>query len=320
MRADRLLSLIMLLQSRGKMTTESLARELGVSRRTILRDVDALSFAGVPIYSAGGHGGGIALDSAYQTKLTGLQSAEVQSLFIASNTSILHDLGLGDAAERLLLKLLAALPAVQRSTVEHIRQRLLIDPSWWWNDTQSPPFWEALQMAVYEDRFVHVIYEHYSGEIVERMLEPYSLVYKGSLWYLIAQHNSEMRTYRIARFHQVTILDQVFVRRLDYDVSTYWQASLETFVQSFSEYQLILRIHPERTAFVKSLTPGRWQIVNDDRDDQWVDIRIMMESPMLAKMLVFALGEMCVILKPDDLAADILRDARAVVARLSPGR
>jgi predicted DNA-binding transcriptional regulator YafY len=151
MRADRLLSIILLLQTRGKMTAKALAQELEVSRRTILRDINALSFSGVPVYSQGGHGGGIALDEAYRTTLTGLNTLEVQSLFVANNNEALHDVGLGDAGERLLLKLLAALPNAQHSAADHIRQRLMIDPTWWWHETAISPFWEEIQRAVYED-------------------------------------------------------------------------------------------------------------------------------------------------------------------------
>ena len=130
----------MLLQTRGKLTTKKLAEELGVARRTILRDINALSFAGIPIYSEGGHGGGVALDEHYRTTLTGLHTPEIQALFIHSNQVALRDVGLNDASEQLLLKLLAALPATQRVTVNHIRQRLMIDPTWWWHDTQNLPF------------------------------------------------------------------------------------------------------------------------------------------------------------------------------------
>jgi len=105
MRADRLLSIILLLQTRGKMTAKTLAKELEVSRRTILRDITALSFSGVPVYSEGGHGGGIALVEEYRTTLTGLNKFEVQSLFVANNSDALRDVGLGDAGERLLLGL-----------------------------------------------------------------------------------------------------------------------------------------------------------------------------------------------------------------------
>jgi predicted DNA-binding transcriptional regulator YafY len=139
MRADRLLALIMMLQTQGKMTIHTLAETLRVSRRTILRDLDALSLAGVPIYTEGGHGGGVALDEHYRTTLTGLQTHEVRSLFVTNTGTALGDVGLGKASESLVLKLLAALPAMHRPTVDHIRQRLLIDPTWWWHDTETPP-------------------------------------------------------------------------------------------------------------------------------------------------------------------------------------
>lgn len=137
MRADRLLMVIMMLQTRGKMTTRALSKEMGVSRRTILRDLDALSLAGVPIYTEGGHGGGVALDEQYRTTLTGLQTHEVRSLFVTTAGTALSDVGLGTASESLALKLLAALPAIHRPTAEHIRQRLLIDPAWWWRDVET---------------------------------------------------------------------------------------------------------------------------------------------------------------------------------------
>src|SRR3982751_115398 len=111
MRADRLLSLVMLLQTRGKMTTQNLAEEMAVSRRTILRDIDALSVAGIPVYTDGGHGGGVALDENYRVTLTGLKESEIRSLFISNNNQLLKDVGLGDAAESSLLKLSAALPS-----------------------------------------------------------------------------------------------------------------------------------------------------------------------------------------------------------------
>src|SRR4051812_14094366 len=165
MRADRLLAIMLLLQTRGKMTAGRLAEELEVSRRTILRDVEALSMAGVPVYAEGGHGGGIALDEDYRTNLTGVQEEEARTLFLASNERLLQQLNLGEAAERTLLKVAAALPVRHQKAVQQMRQRFLIDPAWWWQDTQPPPFWDDLQQAVYEDRCVRARYERYDGEV-----------------------------------------------------------------------------------------------------------------------------------------------------------
>ncbi|MBL8164110.1 MAG: WYL domain-containing protein [Anaerolineae bacterium] len=316
MRADRLLAVLLLLQTRGKMTAGRLADELGVSRRTILRDVDALSIAGIPIYSEGGHGGGIALDEHYRTTLTGLHTPELQSLFVSGNTPALRDVGLGAASESLLLKLLAALPAAQRPAVDHLRQRLMVDPAWWWQDNQLPAFWDDLQQAVYEDRVIETTYEHYDGSIVERTLRPYSLISKSSLWYLVAERGGDMRTYRVARFHSLRLLDERFTRRPDFDLPTYWREHLQSFVDHFSEYGCTLRIHPERLAFVRWLMPGRWQELGTADERGWVTLRLVMDSILMAKMLVFSLGRAAEILDPPDLAAAVLADAHDLMQQL----
>lgn len=315
MRADRLLSLILRLQTEGKQTAQALASELGVSRRTILRDVEALSLAGIPIYSEGGHGGGIALDEQYRTSLTGLHTSEVRSLFVASNSTALDEVGLGEAGERLLLKLLAALPAAHRPTVDHIRQRLMVDPAWWWRDTDSPPFWDDLQRAVYEDCLIDATYERYDGSISERTLAPYSLVNKSSLWYLIALRDDEFRTYRVSRFHRVDVLPQTFTRRPDFDLPTYWKDHLQEFIDSFSEYKITLRVHPERVKFVQWLTPGRWRLLDESDDDGWVGIEVVMESPQLARMLVFGLGAQGQVIAPAGLAEEVRAEARALLGQ-----
>jgi predicted DNA-binding transcriptional regulator YafY len=316
MRADRLLTLILLLQTRGKMTAKELAEELGVSRRTILRDIDALSFSGIPVYSEGGHGGGIGLIEEYRTTLTGLNKLEVQTLFLSSNHHALHDLGLSDAAEHLLMKLLAALPKMHHSTADHIRQRLMIDPTWWWHDTATSPFWEEMQRAVYEDRMIETIYENYDGNITERVLAPYSLICKSSLWYLLAERDQELRTYRVTRFHSVRVLDQSFTRRSEFDLPAYWQGHVKNFEETFGEYRCTLRIHPQRETFVKWLMPGRWHIVKDVDEQGWITISLTLDSDLLAKMLVFGLAGFVEVVEPAELRESALAQARDLIQHL----
>ncbi len=313
MRADRLLALMLLLQTRGKMTAQALAEELGVSRRTILRDVEALSFAGIPVYSEGGHGGGIALDEHYRTTLTGLNTTEVQSLFVANNDRVLQDVGLGDAAEHLLLKLLAALPQAHHSTADHIRQRLMIDPTWWWHDASTPPFWDDLQRAVYDDRLIETTYENFDGEVVERVLAPYSLICKSSLWYLLAERDEEFRIYRVDRFHGVRVRDQSFSRCPDFDLPTYWQTRLQSFVSAFSGYHCTLRIDSERLSLIKWLMPGRWELLPESDEKGWLTVRLMMDSEVLARMLVFGLAGSVDVIEPPDLAASVVAQARKLL-------
>lgn len=315
MRADRLLALVMHLQTRGKTTTQALAKEVGVSRRTILRDIEALSVAGIPIYTDGGHGGGVALDENYRVTLTGLKESEIRSLFISNNNQLLHDVGLGAAAESSLLKLSAALPAAHQPSVDFIRQRIHIDPLWWWHDSQPLPFWDDLQKAVYEDTCIRVVYENYDGSISERLLEPYSLVAKSSFWYLIAKRDGEFRTYRAARFHNITLLDEHFQRDSDFDLASYWQAHLQEFTEALTEYAFTLRIHESRINFVKWLTPGRFQISGPADETGWLTIHVHMESMELAKMLVFGLGKDAVVLNPPELYEAVIQTAKVIVER-----
>ncbi len=314
MRADRLLAMMLLLQTRGKMTAHKLSEELGVSRRTILRDLDALSMAGVPVYAEGGHGGGIALDEDYRSTLAGLQDKEVRALFVSSNNELLSEVGLGEAAKSTLLKLLAVLPESQRPKVDHIRQRLLIDPAWWWRETQPQPFWELLQQAVYEDWCIRVTYERHNGEVAERELEPYSLVAKSSLWYLIARHGDNFRTFRVSRLQNVTLLDSHFQRQPDFDLSTYWQSHLTEFVETISEYNFTLRIHPSRANFVKWLAPGRSTFEPTEDAGDWLIAHLHLETLEMAKMLVFGLGRQAEVLEPPELKEAVLTSAKELLA------
>lgn len=318
MRADRLLTLILLLQTRGKLTAKELAEELGVSRRTILRDINALSFSGIPVYSEGGHGGGIALIEEYRTSLTGLNKSEVQTLFLTSNNQALRDVGLGNASENLLMKLLTALPKAHHSTADHIRQRLMIDPTWWWHDTVTSPFWDELQQAVYEDRLIEAIYENFDGTIAERVLAPYSLICKSSLWYLLAERDGELRTYRVTRFHSIRVLEQSFTRRPDFDLPTYWQEHVKNFENIVGEYHCTLRIHPEREMFVKWLMPGRWELVQVADERGWITFSLMMDTDLLAKMLVFGLAGFVEIISPAELTESVAAQAREVLKHLAP--
>lgn len=313
MRADRLISIILLLQTRGKMTAGELAGELEVSRRQILRDVDALSLAGIPVYSESGRGGGIALVDEYRTSLTGLNQLEVQSLMIMNNNHALREIGLGDAADRLVMKMLAVLPNAQRSTADHIRQRLLIDPTWWWHDPSMPPFWDDLQKAVYEDRLISATYENYRGAVTEKVLAPYSLVCKSSLWYLLAERENEIHTYRVNRFHTIRILERSFSRRKDFDLPDYWRIHLKSFENDFSDHNYVFRIHPDCVTTLKTVLPGRWRVTGEPDERGWLTVSINLDSDLMAEMLVFGMAGSVEVLEPPDLEQKIFRQARELL-------
>ncbi len=313
MRADRLVAITLLLQTQKKLTAQALAARLEVSPRTILRDVEALSRAGIPIYATGGRGGGIALDEHYRVTLTGLKEAELHTFFISSNVQLFRDIGLGDAAENALLKVSAAVPAQYQPSLEFICQRIYIDPIWWWHDSDPPPFLKEIQQAVYESRCIRAVYEHRHGGVVNHLLEPYSLVAKSSEWYLIARRDGELRTYRISRFHTLVLLDTHFCRSEDFDLITYWNHHLQEFASTTSDYTFTLRFHESRLPFVRRLMPGRSTIIEPRNGDGWVIAHFHVESMDFAKMLVFGLGTQVAVVEPPELHAAVVQTAREML-------
>ena len=184
MRADRLLSILMLLQTKGRMTAHDLAEQLEVSERTIYRDLEALSIAGVPLYTERGPRGGCALVDGYQTRLTGLTETEVQALFLLNIAGPLADLGLGRALDDAMLKLTAALPVASRAYAELVRQRFHLDTTWWYHTEDSTSCLQILQEALWQDRKLLLFYHEDGGAWSERLAEPYGLVSKAGIWYL----------------------------------------------------------------------------------------------------------------------------------------
>src|SRR5436190_23203286 len=198
MRAGRLVSLLLLLQTRGLMTAEQLARELEVSVRTIYRDVDALSEAGVPIYADRGPLGGIRLVDGYRTRLTGLTTQDAETLFLSGLPGPAAELGLGTVVTAARLKVLAALPPELRARASRISQRFHLDAPGWFQSAERLTHLETLANAVWENLCIEIDYPH-SGAPVTRTVDALGLVLKGGVWYLVARINGTMRTYRVSR-------------------------------------------------------------------------------------------------------------------------
>jgi predicted DNA-binding transcriptional regulator YafY len=310
MRANRLVSLILLLQSRGRMTAVELAHELEVSRRTILRDVEALSAAGVPIYSLSGFQGGIELDPNYRTTLTGLNEPEILTLFISSTSRLLDDIGLGEAAESARLKLLAAVPMDQQNAVSHIQQRIFIDSSSWWHQTASLKFWKELRTGVFEDRVIYIDYVRADNSQLERQVEPYSLVAKGSVWYLVARYDDNFHIYRVSRLESVVLEPDHFVRQPSFDLETYWQQQTREFVEVLRGYEFTLRIHASKLDFVHNLLGSSYKITEPADADNWLQIHLFVDSISYARMLVFELGTQAVIIEPLSLRESVMQFAQ----------
>lgn len=227
MRADRLISLLMLLQTRGTLTARELAGELEVSERTIYRDIEALSVSGVPVYAERGPGGGCALVESYRTNLTGMNTDEVRALFMLSiplliTPSPLAQLGLGQDLKAALLKLTAALPAAHRREEERIRQRIHLDSSWWNQAEEPAPHLHTIQQAVWADRMLRIVYQLEFSARVERVVAPYGIVAKAAVWYLVGARPGQVRVYRVSQVHEAEILEEPFTRPADFDLGAFW--------------------------------------------------------------------------------------------------
>ena len=228
MRASRLLSILILLQLRVRLTAEALAREYEVSVRTIYRDIDALSAAGVPVYGDRGPGGGFQLLDGYRTRLTGLAADEAEAMLMIGLPGPAGALGLGPAAARARGKLLAALPAAGSAEAGRIGDRFHLDPVDWYRAAEPVAQLPALTRAVLDQRVVAMSYESWTG-VRERVVEPLGLVLKAGAWYIVARGGRGIAIYKVAGISELVVTDTPFERPGDFDLPGCWAAELERF-------------------------------------------------------------------------------------------
>lgn len=315
MRADRLLSILMLLQVHHRLTARDLAERLEVSERTIHRDMEALSSAGIPVVAERGQGGGWSLLDSYQTTLTGLNLAEIQALFLAKPTHLLADLGWSQAFEAALLKLLAALPSANRQQAEAVSQRIHLDPTGWHHWEEEMAAFPILQTAIWQERQLQLTYERSDGKLVERLVNPLGLVAKGSIWYFVASVDEEVRSYRISRVHHATIMDTPCIRPAGFNLAEYWQQSLIEFKANLPRYQVMLRVAPN---LLPRLRYGGYfakieQIGSPDADG-WFPVSIRFDVEEAACAYVLGFGSQVEILEPLDLRDRVLQAASETIA------
>jgi predicted DNA-binding transcriptional regulator YafY len=317
-RADRLVSIVLLLQTRGRMTALDLAQRVGVSERTIYRDMSALSLAGVPVFAERGPGGGCGLVEGYRTTLTGMTEAEVRTLLLASAPGPLADLGLGGALDAALLKLLAALPATQRATAERMRERVYLDAASWGHSGEVEPHLGALHAAVWNERRVRLTYRKSNGDRVERVVDPLGLVAKASVWYLVAAQQERTRVYKVSRVLDLEVLDEACARLEGFDLARYWRESSTRFKASWASYPATLRASPQLVAALP-------QIYGDSADalleragppdvDGWVTLTMLFDTMESALGRIVSFGALAEVLEPPELHARVFALAQELVA------
>jgi predicted DNA-binding transcriptional regulator YafY len=297
MRASRLVSLLLLLQTRERMTAQELADELEVSIRTVYRDVESLSSAGVPVYGEAGHDGGYRLLAGYRTRLTGLTVAEAESLFLTGIPAAAADLGLGAAVTAAQLKLMASLPAELRDRAGQVAERFHLDAPSWYRDAEHIPHLTAVANAVWNQLTVRMRYLRWAQpQEITRVVEPHGLVLKAGHWYLVARGSGQFRTYRVSRILDVDVLTQPFDRAEDFTLATYWDTYLRQFDQRLYQGEATVRVSPDALSRV----PDSWtQGATDERG--WTEVTAPIESLDEAVRVMLKLGADAEVLAPADL-------------------
>ncbi len=324
-RTERLLAITLLLQARGKMTARHLAELLGVSMRTIYRDIDALSMAHVPVSMDYGPGGGYYLLSDYHIEATAFTREEAISLvlggMLVGNYSLFAD---DDALHRALLKLEATLPEEYRADVSAAQERILFDTKAWCSLPQTPAYLDIIRAALWKAQPLELLYPRRDGLGVSwRRIDPYGLVYKGlsrrqmrvGVWYLIAYCHccQHMHPYRVGYIQDVKVLDGTVPPRPDFDLQSYWRAARQHLEQSQS---LPLTLHVQAAARHHLREDGT---ILQEKPDGSIIVCLYMESIEAATSHVLSLGPHVRVLSPAKVQKAIVETARQIAAQYEIG-
>jgi predicted DNA-binding transcriptional regulator YafY len=321
MRASRLVQLLLLLQTHGKLTASRLATELEVSVRTIYRDIEALSGAGVPIYAEAGPGGGVRLVDGYRTRLTGLTAEEAEALALSGLPGAASELGLGTVLAAAQLKVDAALPPELRSRAVRMRERFHLDAPGWFRRDEPVPHLAVLSRAVWDEQRVEIRYRKRDGE-VRRIVDPLGLVLKAGVWYLVALsgRGRELRTFRVGRVQSVKVLDEHALRPDDFDLATHWAEAQQEFLGSWQTIPVVVRVHGDKRWLVRYLQdPTRAEAAlagaSEPDGDGWITLTLQFENEEMAGYELMRGGGDLEVLEPAVVRDAIAERAASMVAR-----
>jgi len=306
---------MLLLQVHRIVTARELASRLEVSERTIHRDMEALSAAGIPVFAERGAHGGWSLMEEYRTNLTGLNKDEIQALFATRPSRLLADLGLEKASDAALIKLMAAIPSASRSDAEYASQRIHIDTSGWNSSRELVASLPAIQQAIWQERCLRFKYQRDKDcEPAERLVDPLGLVAKGSAWYLVAAIDGQIRSYRVSRIVDATGIDQSFTRPEGFDLARFWEESAASFKDNFPRFYATLRAHPD--ILPRMYVAGRFarvEHVEAPDPDGWVKVRMRFQFEHEACEYALSFGNRIEVLDPGDLWEKVVEAATGVI-------
>lgn len=317
MRASRLLSILILLQMRGRTSADALAAEFGVSARTIHRDIDELSAAGVPVFAERGRAGGFDLLDGYRTRLTGVTENEAGALPFAGVADAAAALGIDADLAAAQLKLFASLPPDRSASAARVAARFHVDTLGWYRRAEKTAFLPALAGAVWGDRRIRIDYESWKKGVT-RELEPLGLVLKGGHWYLVAAAKDEPRVYRVANIRHLTILGEKAARPARFNLARFWSRWARDFEERLLEGRATVRITETGLRLLREASPAAAEAVDAakaiPRPEGWIDAIIPIESVAYAARQFLRLGDEIEILSPPELRAAIAHEAAAVCA------
>lgn len=320
MQHSRLLSILLRLQAEGRVSARSLARAFEVSVRTIYRDVDSLSAAGVPVYSERGRNGGFRLHGGYRTQLTGLDRPEAQTLLLAGAPFAATQLGLGPAVETVRLKLLAALPDAASRDAERVASRFHLDPTAWFQGPDEHAILPRLALAVWAGRTLALRYESWKG-IVDRRVTPLGLVQKAGLWYLVAAVGRQARTYRVASIVDLVVEDHVAPRPARFDLQRYWREFARDYEARMQSERAHVRARPSalrELARISDATSRAVAAATACDDEGWHALTIPIESIDAAVRELSRFGAQVEVLGTPRLRAAMRDAASALHALYAP--
>jgi predicted DNA-binding transcriptional regulator YafY len=321
MRASRLLAILMLLQVRGCMSASALAAEFEVSVRTIHRDIDQLSAAGVPVYAERGRDGGFRLHDDYQTKLTGFSVEEAQYLFLAGLGAAAADLGVAPALAAAELKLAASLPAEQGARAKHFAERFLFDPTDWYRSRERPTFLAMTAQALWQSRRLRMTYESWDKQ-VERVVDPLGIVLKSGTWYLVAASRGVARTYRVSNIKWAVVENAPCVSPKRFRLDTYWHKSITEFEASLLQDSANIRLSARGIRRLSDISAAAATALRDAKplENGFVEATVPIESIEHAAKQFLSLGKDVEVLAPNLLRDRLADEGARLVALYGPQR
>ncbi|MEX1020215.1 MAG: YafY family protein [Litorilinea sp.] len=315
MRADRLLNILLMLQQTPRITAQEVATRLEVSPRTVHRDMEALSMAGIPVYAERGRTGGYALLDSFRADLHYLTRPEIQALFV-NNLGVLRDLGLRQAAASGERKLRHALPPALGQDAERVRRHILVDGAGWRQTAEDHPCLTLVHDALWQGRQIHMTYTRADGSRRRRTVHPWGLVAKGRLWYLVAGVEDAPRTYRVGRIEDAEIAAEPAHIPADFDLASFWGESASQFVANLPRYPVAIWASP---AGVQQLPRAGWYLqiegYGETRADGWQQMQLVFHTAETAISCLVGFGDQIEVIEPAAVHSGIIELARRVLQR-----